>query len=270
MIYYFKHNNMEDLESVLRSIAEDDVKLRRDALQQRRFIIVEGLYRNTGDICPLNDLIEIKEKYCYRLIMDESLSFGTVGETGRGITEHFGINIARIEIIFIAMDSALGSIGGLCIGTLEIVDHQRLSGAAYGHSASAPPFLSAAASESLRLLRESPDYVKTLQNNAVLLYKGLRAIKGLEVVGSVATPVIHMTLNPRPESLDEEVRKILLIVKKCANRGVGISAPEFPIIHESSSRRASIRVCANAMLTAKQISDAVKELSAAVSSIPMQ
>ncbi|CAM9262449.1 unnamed protein product, partial [Ectocarpus sp. 6 AP-2014] len=75
----FKHNDMDDLERVLKEIAAEDKKVKRNVLDQRRFIVVEGLYRNYGDLCPLPRLLELKAKYCYRLILNEALSFGVLG-----------------------------------------------------------------------------------------------------------------------------------------------------------------------------------------------
>ena len=57
---------------------------------------MEALYRNFGDICPLDKLVELKRKYCYRLIIDESLSFGTLGPRGLGLQDHF--NLLNTEV----------------------------------------------------------------------------------------------------------------------------------------------------------------------------
>jgi serine palmitoyltransferase len=59
----------------------------------RRFIITEGLSQNFGDIVPLHKIMELKKKYRYRLILDESISFGTLGNTGRGVTELFNVSV---------------------------------------------------------------------------------------------------------------------------------------------------------------------------------
>jgi serine palmitoyltransferase len=55
---------MEDLENILKKVKEKDIKTRREIT--RRYIIVEGVYYNYGDICPLPKIMELKEKYCYR------------------------------------------------------------------------------------------------------------------------------------------------------------------------------------------------------------
>ena len=85
-VQYFKHNDMEDLEALMQQVADDDIRSRKRNAEgmQRRFVVVEGLYRNTGDLCPLPEIVALKERFCYRLILDESLSFGTMGGTGRG------------------------------------------------------------------------------------------------------------------------------------------------------------------------------------------
>ncbi|CAN0300399.1 unnamed protein product, partial [Ectocarpus sp. 4 AP-2014] len=58
----FKHNDMDDLERVLKEVAAEDKKVKRNVLDQRRFIVVEGLYRNYGDLCPLPRLLALKAK----------------------------------------------------------------------------------------------------------------------------------------------------------------------------------------------------------------
>lgn len=87
-IVTFEHNNMDDLDRVLRECtAKDNVTGRNKT--QRRFILCEGIYKNYGDICPLPDVVDLKKRYKFRLLVDETLSFGVLGETGKGLTEHF-------------------------------------------------------------------------------------------------------------------------------------------------------------------------------------
>ena len=57
-------------------------------------MVVEGIYMNTGNICDLPRLVEFKFKYKVRLIVEESLSFGALGEHGRGVTEHFSVPVS--------------------------------------------------------------------------------------------------------------------------------------------------------------------------------
>lgn len=66
----------------------------RKAKVTRRFLVIEGVYMNTGNICPLPALLQLAQRFKCRTILDENVSFGTLGDTGRGVTEHFNINVS--------------------------------------------------------------------------------------------------------------------------------------------------------------------------------
>lgn len=78
----------------------------------RRFIVVEGIYAALGDLAPLSEIVRLKRKYKFRLVVDESLSFGVLGATGRGACQHFGLQNADVEIICASMGA--GSSHSLC------------------------------------------------------------------------------------------------------------------------------------------------------------
>ena len=65
----------------------------KSAKIRRKFLVVEGIYFNTGEICPIESLVELKRRYKLRLFIDESISFGTLGDHGRGITEYKNIAV---------------------------------------------------------------------------------------------------------------------------------------------------------------------------------
>jgi len=89
-------------------------------------------------------------------------------------------------------------VGGLCLGNLEVVDHQRLSGAGYCFSASAPPFVSAVASAALKVLQAEPKLLVSLRQNSEALVRGVsvQCAKHLQVVSHAASPIVHATLTP--------------------------------------------------------------------------
>lgn len=55
------------------------------------------------------------------------MSFGVLGSTGRGVTEHFGISMDQIDLISASLENAIASVGGFCTGKKFIIDHQVLS-----------------------------------------------------------------------------------------------------------------------------------------------
>lgn len=195
-IMYYDHNDMESLEAVLKKVASDDKRLGRNKLKQRRFIVTEALFRNTGELVDLRTLVALKKKYGYRLILDESFSFGAIGATGRGLTEHAGVPVTDVDIMVVSMAYSLGSIGGLSLGNVEVADHQRLSGAGYCFSASAPPFVSTAASKALACLESQPSLMKTLQANVTTVRTAVASTCGsmLGLVSDPASPIIHLNL----------------------------------------------------------------------------
>lgn len=169
-VRFFKHNDMADLARILEEKARSDKAKGRRPADQRRFLVAEGLYRNRGTLCPLPELMALKEKYYYRLILDESYSFGALGATGRGITEHYGMDPNQVEAIVVSMETSLASVGGLCVGGSDVIDHQRLSGAGYCFSAAAPPFMSSAALAALRVMEAAPERLQRLQSNAAAFH----------------------------------------------------------------------------------------------------
>lgn len=259
-VQFFRHNDVAHLREILQSIADDDRLYKRDTTQQRRFIIVEGLYRNTGDICPLPEILELKNQFCYRLILDESLSFGCIGQTGRGVTEYYGINIASVEIITLAMDTTLASVGGVCIGNREIVDHQRLSGAGYCFSASAPPFLSACATEALKKLEREPQMLEVLHSKTRHLHRELQQLRGLKLRSELPTPVLHLQLATPMKDLEQEARLMLQLARDCAEQGVGCTASKFSVVHPSAEMRPSLMICVTTKLTDADLTKIVNVL----------
>lgn len=93
-IVFFKHNDMDDLERCLREQEKLDVKNPKKALRTRRFLIAEAIYMNTGEMCPLVELITLRKKYKLRLFLDESISFGAIGAHGRGLTEFLNVDVS--------------------------------------------------------------------------------------------------------------------------------------------------------------------------------
>lgn len=157
-VRYFRHNDMKDLRRILEKVRSQDVAMKRKATDQRRFLVVEGMYRNWGTLAPLKEIVSLKEEFSYRLIVDDSHGIGTLGPNGRGSLEHAGLKpMVHCEILTFSLEYAFGSVGGMTVGSEEVVDHQRLSGAGYCFSASAPPFLSKVCVASVKRLQGTLD-----------------------------------------------------------------------------------------------------------------
>lgn len=229
----YRHNDMGHLREILASIATDDKKYKRDTSQQRRFIVTEGIFQLTGTLCNFPELMNLKREYFYRVMIDETISMGTIGATGRGITEHFRVPIEDVEMVIFGLDSAFGSVGGVCIGSHEIVDHQRLSGAGYCYSASAPPFLASSALFSLNYLNtNSSNLLPQLSLRSKYVTEFFQSLKGFKLLTKSPTfhsPILQVALehsssspSSKKDDWDNEERILNEIVRSCLLNGIGI------------------------------------------------
>ena len=160
-VRWYEHNDMEDLERVLQRV----VKEGQGKPLTRRFIVTEGLFENVGDVVDLPRIIDMKFKYKFRILLDETWSYGILGRSGRGVTEHQNVDPTNVDMIVGGLAGALASGGGFCAGTEEIVEHQRLSAAAYTFSAALPALLATTASETVTMLQEQPSIIQGLREN---------------------------------------------------------------------------------------------------------
>ncbi|KAI5354438.1 Hypothetical predicted protein [Prunus dulcis] len=201
-IVYFKHNDMESLRNTLEKIT---VKNQR-AKKLRRYIVVEAVYQNSGQIAPLDEIVKLKEKYRFRVVLDESNSFGVLGKAGRGLTEFCGVPVEKIDIITAAMGHALATEGGFCTGSARVTDHQRLSSSGYVFSASLPPYLASGAITAIDVLEENPDLITKLKKNIAVLWKGLSGILGLSLASNPESPIVFLRLEKSTGSVKSDLQ----------------------------------------------------------------
>lgn len=242
----------------------------RKHTDQRRFIVVEGLYKNYGHVAPIDKLVDLKTEFCYRLVVDESYSFGTMGKCGRGAIEHFGKEIMRhVEIVTVSLENAAGSVGGLCVGSLEVVEQQRLSGAGYCFSAASPPFTAAAAIQALKTLKAHPELLSKLAQNREYLYEGLSEVPGLVVTSDKLSSIAFLQLkNTKNELIREEKIDILdEIVYFCQKKGVIIVSTGHVCKSMHTTPEPGIRLTVTSVHSREDIQFAIKVLKEAVENV---
>ena len=200
----FKHNDAADLERVLKEVDAENARRGRQKLKLR-FIVVEGVYADHGDVPPLPEIVALKERFKYRLMIEESFSLGTLGTHGRGVCEHFGLEPSVADMIFAGLGNAFASVGGICLGGHVPINHQRLAGAGYVFSASLPPFLAVASVGAIDALEAEPSLVPTLRSRSAAVRRELRRSPHLHVVGDEDTPLIHVRLANRDSGAKAKV-----------------------------------------------------------------
>ncbi|GMM43541.1 serine C-palmitoyltransferase [Pichia kluyveri] len=207
-IEWFNHNDLDDLESILENLSKD---LEQGPLN-RRFIVTEGLSENFGDSPDLKRLVEIKNKYKFRLILDESNSIGTLGDNGRGLPEVYNIPRSEIEITIGSMARSFGSSGGFCAGDKDMIYHQILTSNAYVFSAALPPYCAVAVSTIIKAIIDEEvegkvnPHIRPLKENSAYLHSLFNNSKELSKYVTVKSDSYSPSLHLR---IDADLREAL-------------------------------------------------------------
>jgi 7-keto-8-aminopelargonate synthetase-like enzyme len=187
----FRHNDLDDLERQLRACPPEQAKL----------ICVDGVYGMSGDLAPLPELVELKNRYGAQLLVDDAHGTGVLGENGRGTAEHFGVE-DEIELHGGTFAKSFGSFGGYIAGPERVIRFLRFQSPAYVLTKALPASITAATLVTLDLIQREPERRVKLWENLNALRDGLRAA-GLDVgnpqgaVTSIwmrgfrALPVVH-------------------------------------------------------------------------------
>jgi serine palmitoyltransferase len=257
-IKFFKHNDVDDLHRLLKEQAIEDKKNPKKAKVTRRFLVVEGLYMNHGDICPLPEMIKLKNEYKVRIFVDETVSFAVLGKSGRGITEHFNIPVDEIDHFSASLENAMAAYGGFCCGTTFIVDHQRLSGLGYCFSASLPPLQAAVALTALDELEKYPDMTSLLRQNCEYFQNKLEAIANLEVECVALSPDNHVRFAGYCDDRDRETKRLEKVVQFAWERQLALTVARYLDKEEAFLPKPSIRLIVNTMLSEQDMDGAIK------------
>ena len=191
---FFRHNDMIDLEERMIAVKRKDA---RKKTISRRYVVTEGIFRNTGEIAHLKTIVDLCDKHKFRLILDDSCGFGVLGKTGRGTPEHFGIPTAKICLYLGSLGNALGGIGGFCCATKPIIDFQRLQSSGYVFSASLAPYITACCSASVAILNHDPEkFANVLRKNAIAFRREIKKHKLSPLVEMIdadedCSPLVH-------------------------------------------------------------------------------
>ncbi len=153
-----------------------------------KLVIIEGLYSMFGDMPPLEDFVEVKEKYGAMLLVDEAHSFGVLGENGRGLAEQDGLE-DQVDVVAGTFSKSLGAVGGFAASNDPLFEMVRLASRPYMFTASPSPATMASVSEALRQIEARPQLRDNLRRNGEALHAGLKGL-GLDLCCAAPGPVV--------------------------------------------------------------------------------
>ncbi len=182
--FVFPHNNMENLRKQLGHASKVAEKTGGGIL-----VITEGVFGMAGDLGNLAEIVKMKKDFQFRLLVDDAHGFGTMGETGAGTGEHFGVQ-DEIDLYFGTFAKSMAGIGAFVAGPENIIDFLAYNMRSQIFAKSLPMPMVLGAIKRLELLRGKPELREKLWTIATSLQKGLRENGfDLGVTQSPVTPV---------------------------------------------------------------------------------
>jgi len=238
-IKYFRHNDPASLERALEQSDPDQPKL----------IVVDGVYSMNGDIAPLPEICDLRDRYGARLFVDDAHGTGVCGENGRGAAELLGVE-DRIDIHAGTFSKAFGTRGGFVAADQRVVFYIRSLAPTLLFTKAASACVTATTLKSLELVRKANDRRAKLWANARQLQSMLRE-RGFDI-GQTETPITPICFEGSTGLYAADILR--------RKYGVWVSAVLWPAVRRGMSL---IRVIPTALHEPEDIDYLVESLEAA-------
>lgn len=185
--FVYPHNNIDNLEIQLRR-----AKKMTDETGGGILVITEGVYGMSGDLGKLKEIVALKEKYPFRLLVDDAHGFGTMGPTGAGTDEYFGVQ-KDVDLYFGTFAKSMAGIGGFIAGEKKVIKYLMYNMRSQIFAKSLPMPMVLGALKRLDMIRTQPEHRIKLWNIVNALQSGLKEA-GLDI-GNTESPVTPVMLN---------------------------------------------------------------------------
>jgi len=213
-IYKFKHNDMTDLERILKSLDEDTGKL----------IVVDGVFSMEGDLANLPEIVRLAKKYGAKVMVDDAHGIGVMGKNGRGTSEHFGVE-DDIDIIMGTFSKSFASLGGFVAGTKKVIFYIKHFARSLIFSASITPASVATVLATLHIIETEPERRQRLWQITNKMKSGLQAM-GYNT-GLTETPIVPVIIG------DDE--KAFMLWKGLREAGIFTNPVIYPAVPRGQS-----------------------------------
>ncbi len=190
-IIAFPHNDWQALDRILHE---------RRHCYQRVLVAIEGVYSTDGDLPELPAFIEVKQRHKAFLMVDEAHSIGTMGKSGRGIGEYFGIMPTDVDLWMGTLSKSFASCGGYIAGSQAIVEYLKYTAPGFVYSVGISPPNAAAVIAAIECLKAEPERVRRLHERA-RLFLNLACERGLNTGSSRDSAVIPVIVGDSLESV---------------------------------------------------------------------
>ncbi|MFI3321988.1 MAG: pyridoxal phosphate-dependent aminotransferase family protein [Rikenellaceae bacterium] len=214
--YVFPHNDIENCEKQLARATKLAAERGGGVL-----VITEGVFGMKGDLGKLDKIVALKEKYSFRLLVDDAHGFGTMGEKGSGTPEHYNVTDG-VDVHFSTFAKSMAGIGAFVAADKAIVNFLRYNMRSQTYAKSLPMPMVKGALKRLELLQTHPEYKAKLWEICTALQEGFRA-RGLEI-GVTESPVTPVYM----KGAVEEATNIVVDLRE--NYNIFCSVVTYPVI----------------------------------------
>ncbi|MBE7637816.1 glycine C-acetyltransferase [Sneathiella sp. P13V-1] len=241
----YKHSDMADLEE----------KLEAAILAPARIIVTDGVFSMEGDIAPLDQIVELADKYDALIVLDDSHGLGVMGQHGLGVAEHYGV-LDQIDIFTGTLGKALGAgTGGFVACPSSVRETLIQKSRPHLFSNALPPSVAAAGSTSIQLLQDDPQRVAVLQKKANWFRSYLQDLGLKPLVGESA--IVPVILGQTATAIE--------VASKMLEKGIFVTGFGFPVVPEGEAR---VRFQVSYLHNEEDLKQAADTLASIIKTLP--
>ena len=212
----YKHSDPDDLRAQLESLEPG----------QRALVITDGVFSMEGDLAKLPEIVELAREHGATVVVDDSHGTGVMGQTGRGVAEHYGL-LGEVDVITSTLGKALGgAAGGFVAGSEEVCDILAQRSRPQLFSNALPPTVACSALEAVRVLRREPELVAQLRASTQVFRERLRSLGFNPLDGEAA--IVPIILG--------ETAFAIRFSERLLEEGVFVTGFGFPVVPEGTAR----------------------------------
>ena len=231
----YPHGNLDYLEKLL-----ERTKARRT------WIVTDSVFSMDGDLAPLRDLVQLKNRYGAYLVVDEAHGTGVFGKMGRGVSELMNVSDS-VDVHIGTLSKAVGALGGFVVGRSKLIEYLMNRARSFIFSTALPPSICAAAIQAFDLIEEEPEIRKRLWQNVELLQSGLKQA-GVPISAS-QSPIIPVVYG--------EEERALKVSHELLGKGFFVPAVRYPTVPKGKAR---LRLTVSAAHSEEEIKGLVSAL----------
>ncbi|HNS14764.1 MAG TPA: 8-amino-7-oxononanoate synthase, partial [Syntrophorhabdaceae bacterium] len=211
----YKHRDMNDLEK----------KLGRERSAGKRFVVTESVFSMDGDIAPLSDIFELRERYGFHMILDDAHGTGVFGQKGTGVEELFGLS-GSMDVHMATFGKALGSFGAFVLSDEVVINFLINRARTFMYTTALPASSLASAMKALEMIEQDTTYKDRLWKNIDYMRMRLNTA-GFDLKDSVG-PIIPIVVG--------EDAKTLRMQESLMRKGLFLQGIRPPTVPEGTSR----------------------------------